>query len=167
MPFNHLLAHALIPGVTKASDSGKEAILSPESGEAVLVFRLDEDITREHLGIANLKCCDYLFLFKDSNRTLCIFIEFKGSDLSRADEQILSAYQAICRKSEALKKLWNGRARAIIVSSLTAPPKEFDKFQKQLRAEGIELHFGTSRGKPSDIRKILNHDFKPHSPSKR
>ena len=151
MPFNHLLFESLLPGVTKAEDriSGclSSANIEHKPGATVLLFHLDDIVTRNHLGLSDKKCCDYLYFLKHERRTSLIFVELKSTNLQGAKEQILNAHHAI-RARVPLVKSGSARVLAVIVSS-SATPENVKGIQKQMKAEGIELYFGRSRGKSS------------------
>ena len=157
MPFDHLLTHSLIPGATSAKEQGVGFSFNRDSDESVLVFRLDESATRKILKLEQKPCCDYLVFFnKLSFRPLLVFVELKSTNLDRAGKQILSAANAIRRQAPNLKET---QFRGVIVSSST-PPRDFDKLQKHLRFQHIQLYFGSIRGgKSIDLRTVLTDDF--------
>ena len=84
---------------------------------------------------------------------LLILVELKSTDLADAKEQILNAFQAIRSQSSHVK---SGAARvlAVIVSSQGTPVNGM-RVQKEMKNNGIELHFGTSKGSSCDLRKLL------------
>jgi hypothetical protein len=148
MPFNHLLFESLLPGITKAEDrkSGchSSANLDHRPGATVLLFHLDDLMTRKRLGLIEDKCCDYLYFLKHKNRTSLIFVELKSTNVQGAKQQILNAHYAIRDKVSHVKSR-SSRVLAVIVSSL-GTPENAKGVQKEMKAEGIELYFGRSRG---------------------
>jgi hypothetical protein len=165
MPFNHLLFEALLPGKTLAQDREHDgytsAELKPGPGETVLLFRLDDDETKQHLKLAGQKCCDYFFFFKASHESLLIFVELKGGNLDRAEEQLAGAIDAIC-PSSGKGKTWRKLARAVVVSP-TVSPRDRLKIQNAMKARGIKVYFGSSKkGFPCSIRAVagLSEEFK-------
>jgi hypothetical protein len=157
MPFNHLLFEALLPGKTLAEDRAHNgytsAQLEANAGETVLLFRLDEDKTKEHLKLTGEKCCDYFFLFRGKQKSLLIFVELKGGNLERAEQQLLAAIDAICTNSDKGRS-WRRLARAVVVSP-TVSPRDRLKIQKAMKAKGTEVYFGSSKkNAPCALRKI-------------
>ena len=147
MPFNHLLFEALLPGKTLAEDREQNGYTSCElqagAGETVLLFRLDEDKTKDKLKLTGQRCCDYFYFYRGPQRSLLIFVELKGSNLDRATRTTSSAIDAICPNSDKGRP-WRKLVRAVIVSS-TVSPRDRLKIQKAMNARGIELYFGSSK----------------------
>jgi hypothetical protein len=107
---------------------------------------------RKRLGLSDKKCCDFVFFFKSANHCTLIFVELKGIDVSSAEEQIVTAYQAMSTRSAYIKSC---RPFAIIVSSGAAPRNRKD-IQKRMKTGGISLYFGTSRkGSPCEIKDVI------------
>jgi hypothetical protein len=165
MPFNHLLFEALLPGKTLAEDRVQNGYTSAQleagAGETVLLFRLDEDKTKARLKLTGKKCCDYFFFYSGRQKSLLIFVELKGGNLDRAEEQLVSAIDAICPNSDQGRS-WRKHARAVIVSP-TGSPRDRLKIQKAMRASGINVYFGSSKkNSPCPIRTIdgLSEEFK-------
>jgi hypothetical protein len=156
MPFNHLLFKSLLPGKTLAEDkrSGCRTSADLERGrnETVLLFRLDEASTRKLLGLSDQKCCDHLYFLKSEKNTTLIFVELKSTDLDQAEKQILSSYRAICNHSNV--KSQSPRTLALIVSAIGTPPGS-KKRQLEMSKRGIDLYFGTSRGRPCSIKSVI------------
>jgi hypothetical protein len=145
MPIDHLLFESLIPGVTKAEDKGSgshtSANLDSGRGESVLVFHLDNEKSRTRLGLSNNKCCDFVFFFKSGSHCTLIFVELKGTDIASAEDQIVSAYQAMSAQSSYIKSCG---PLAVIVSNVAAPMNG-KVIQRRMKKRGISLYFGISR----------------------
>ena len=153
MPLNYLLLHSLVPGGTTAHDpgTGREAVFDKSNNETILVFRLDEPGARSSLGLSGQgqKCCDHLFFYKSQPLTIFLFTELKSRDLGDADQQLLSAIHAVCRDNYVLELKRRGYVRALIVTSLSSPGdnRARAEIQKRMQQNGIEVYFGTSRGR--------------------
>jgi len=162
MPFNHLLFESLLPGRTLAEDKEKgcrsSANLERGPGEAVLLFRLDQIGTKERLNLRGKKCCDHLFFYKSGNQTLLIFIELKSTDIRGAMEQITSAHDAILSESQYFRSK-RPTVCAVFVS-VAASTNDKKRMQKEMREKGINLEFGTSRGKACPIKETLSNFFR-------
>jgi len=165
MPFNHLLFEALIPGKTTAEDRKNKgrtsAELRPAPDEAVLLFRLDDSVTRDRLALAGAPCCDHLFLYKSPTKALLIFVELKGADLGSAPEQLLNAIHAICDRAPHGRS-WRKLARAVIVAP-TFLPQETRTIQREMKKLRVEVFFGICKPRSTcDIKSIdrLANDFR-------
>ena len=149
MPFNQLLCKCLLAGRTSVNEQGKAARLVPESGECVLVFRLDSREFRKVFGVEDQPICDHLFFYKkaaDDPVLLCV--ELKGADLERAAEQIGRVIRLL--KKELAKV--SVRFRAVIVSN-RGVPREFSHAQRRFQREHrVELKVS----KDGDLRRELS-----------
>jgi len=164
MPLNHLLLHLLIPGVTRAHDpgTGREAIFDRLNDETVLVFGLDNAETRKRLGLdlEGQKCCNHMFFYKSKPLTIFLFTELKTGDANGADQQLLSAIRAICSANHHTNvMIQNKCVRALIVTSLASPARTRarDEMRKRMKKAGVEVYFGTSRGRgcSCQVRKLI------------
>jgi hypothetical protein len=156
MAVDHLLFESLIPGVTLAEDKGSgsrtSANLHRGNGESVLVFHLDNVLTRRKLELSERKCCDFVFFFKSETQCTLIFVELKGGDIASAEEQIVAAYQAMSAQSAYVRSCG---PLPVIVSSVTAPMNRKD-IQKRMKGMGITLYFAISRkGKPCELKDVI------------
>jgi hypothetical protein len=154
-----------LPGKTVAEDREHNgytsARLEAGAGETVLLFRLDESKTKEQLKLTGKRCCDYFFFFSGRHKSLLIFVELKGGNLDRAEEQLANAVDAICPNSDKGRS-WRKLARAVVVSP-TGSPRDRLKIQKAMRTRGINVYFGSSKkNSPCPIRTIegLSEEFK-------
>ena len=156
MLFDHLLFDALVPGKTLAEDKGHgsptSADFRPTGDETVLLFRIDDDQTKKRLGLTG-RCCDSLYFVKNKTDSLLILVELKGSDSSRAKEQILGTFAAIRKNSEHVRR-GTCKVYAVIVT-LREAPRNLTKMKKELRQQGIQLEHGKSRGRACDLRSEL------------
>lgn len=157
MLFDHLLFDALVPGKTLAEDKGHgsptSADFRPTGDETVLLFRIDDDQTKKRLGLTGQKCCDSLYFVKNKTDSLLILVELKGSDSSRAKEQILGTFTAIHKNSEHVRR-GTCKVYAVIVT-LREAPRNLTEMKKKLRQKGIQLQHVKWRGRACDLRSEL------------
>ncbi len=158
MPIDHLLFEALVPARTKAEDKRHgghtSTDIKPQAGETVLLFRLDETKTRDHLGLADKKCCDYLYFVKKDARCYLIFVELKSSNLGEAVEQITNAFLAIDGRCKLVREPYMRRLGVIVHTS--GSPGDVKSELKQASRKGIDIHpESTRKDRAFDLRKYI------------
>ncbi|MHB1557600.1 MAG: hypothetical protein ACYC61_08985, partial [Isosphaeraceae bacterium] len=115
----------------------------------------DDDQTKKRLGLTGQKCCDSLYFVKNKTNSLLILVELKGSDSSRATEQILDTFAAIHKNSEHVRRR-TCKVYAVIVTMRDAP-RNLTAMKKELREKGIQLEHGPTKGRRAcDLRSVLN-----------
>jgi hypothetical protein len=103
MPFNFLLTNHLLNN-TSWNESGTKISISPESGEKILFFKMDDGDNSNDLKKAlNIKqsnqlICDLLIYYqkydKSGIKKIACLAEGKGKDIKHAVEQIENMYKA-------------------------------------------------------------------------
>jgi hypothetical protein len=105
MPFNFLLTNNLLCN-TSWVENGTKISMSPENGEKILFFKLDDGSNLIALKKAlkvksdNSTVCDLLVYYQkingsNSKKIMC-FAEGKGTDIKHAVEQIQNTYRLFC-----------------------------------------------------------------------
>ena len=95
MRFDRLLWECLEPGAYEAEESDIGAILAPEMGETILLFKIDTAEFRERR--AGVRVCDLLFFTRKSDGMppTLLFVELKGSDYQHGEEQLETAVRRV------------------------------------------------------------------------
>ena len=95
MRFDPQLWECLEPGAWEAEESDIGAILAPQSGETILLFKIDTPEFRD--GQQGVRVCDLLFFARqsNSNRPTLLFVELKGSDYQRGEEQLETSVRQV------------------------------------------------------------------------
>lgn len=103
MPFNFLLANHL-QNNTSWSENGTKISISPENGEKILFFKIDDGENSKDLKKAlninqgNVTTCDLLIYYQkndgNSTKKVACLAEGKGKDVNHAVEQIENIYKA-------------------------------------------------------------------------
>lgn len=124
MPLNTLFAHCLLPGRTayaeqKSNKQDTGIRVPPQSGEAVLLFNIDDQTNpscrlRSALNIQG-GLCDCLVLYKGSEgRPVLCLVELKGSDVASAAEQLANTQRALLGALKRRKEQESFRFRGYI-----------------------------------------------------
>jgi len=158
MPFSRLLLESLLPGKTQAEDKANNCYTSTDlkagPDETVLLFRLDNHVTKKNLGLSGKKCCDHLYFYKDRSRILLIVVELKASNLAQAVEQLSNAIESIC-EPRGLGNTFRALARAVVVTP-TVSPRDRQQITNLMRKRRIKVFFGYSkRDKPCQLKQIV------------
>ena len=148
MPLNFLLCKCLITGETSVRERGISARLQPQRGECVLAFHIDNRDFRRAFGAENEPVCDGVFFYKNSaDDAVLLCVELKGSDFSRAVEQVAHVVRLFRRKLSALPIEF----RAVVVLNAGVPPDFRERQQRFQRENGVKLRVS----KDGDLRKVL------------
>ena len=148
MPFTHLLWKCLLPGKTGVQEGGKGARLRPEAEECVLVFRVDHPDFRMVFGLQGRPVCDTLFFSKKLGEEPVLWlVEFKGSDVSRAVEQIESTLQLLKHKLAQHRAEY----RAVVVTNRGVPTQQKGRIREFERKHKMALKVS----RDGDLRTLL------------
>ena len=121
----------------------------PESGECVLVFRLDNREFRKAFGVEDQPICDHLFFYKKAaDEPVLLCVELKGADLAARSRTNRQRYR-VAEKELAKVSV---RFRAVIISN-RGVPRDFSHAQKRFQQEHrVELKVS----KDGDLRRELS-----------
>ncbi|KKG79796.1 hypothetical protein [Methanosarcina mazei] len=146
MPFNFLLTNNLLCN-TSWVENGTKISMSPENGEKILFFKLDDGNNSISLKKAlnmrndNQSVCDLLVYYQkiDVNNTkkIMCFAEGKGTDIKHAVEQIQNTYRVFCGslpKSILGQVIWTAYIQGNPGSSL----KNTKELKNELICSGIK-----------------------------
>lgn len=123
---------------------------------ATWACKVDTKSIRRALGVETKPCCDGAFFgfFRGGKPPNLVLVEFKGTDVARAIEQLAGA---VALMRQVLGPLWKHRIFAVIVSD-RAQNKDFNSEKRSFReVHGTPLivQFAERGNAPADLTSVL------------